>query len=37
MNIIEERKTCERCGWSFRCPVAQADRFLCRACQSRAY
>ncbi len=31
-HILDERKTCKVCGWSFRCPTVQQNRFTCGAC-----
>ena len=30
--ILDQRKDCERCGRSFRCPSAQAQRVTCGPC-----
>jgi hypothetical protein len=29
----DQRKDCEKCMRSFRCPLAQPDRFVCAACR----
>lgn len=30
----DERKVCHFCRQSFRCPLAQPERFLCQRCGS---
>lgn len=27
------RATCVKCNWSFRCPISQLHRSICRACE----
>ena len=34
-RIIGIAVRCKRCRWSFRCPAAQPDRVMCRACEER--
>jgi hypothetical protein len=31
--VLDESKTCERCGRPFRCPIAQTERIICGPCR----
>ncbi len=33
--MLDERKFCHVCKRPFRCPTAQADRFICGCCTAR--